>query len=806
MPIDLTAPQLYNQFVAFAQSAKSRTIIGEFNGVKFEAKKKWDFIGNIGRGEESRNANDDIRASFMSAVTTMFGVSKEDDLPETVKSAMRLDDYRKGKPLTARRIITVKQAVDQHIDAIAATTEERARILGVPADETFRNLIRTAVATSISDKDTLEIVMAGIKGIVMTGSGFPRSAAEIKTLVVALSNNVAELRQLANGDKRAFEAGKRCLCGTGGIPVTLPRGVLAAIFQDADLSAQMLTAGGVPLQQALNTGGVFENAKRLFSSTIAAMIRHGNLYANDAEGNFGPNAAACCRNLMLGILLIKGNYSDDCIENLRKDMKSPSASELKRTCLDMAALLRTGGDTSNSTLRRLCRAPQGERLYMAEAADMFSNWMDQLTAALDTCCGASESARCTILPSDTAKRWESDSFYDYIARLGRVEMSEQRRQFLSTSVIGDGASADLARYVLARKVDQQKPYGPIAAMQNTYQDVVKGLLRRQIASSETFAQSGPTAENRTGIAIFLPRNVKLSDNMDMARDQLAATIMRREGTRYADLPPKDRNKVHIAMALLSRGMIEAAFLGPALALNMRYNPKDGNLPDGTVRPAIIWESDSALDRHEISLEFDVEGNMNLAVHAHKRLTAMHVLKDDGNSYASAEFQTGTDGRHPGSSLSVAYMFSVKAQALERITATGDFNVSDEDVTCCNFTMTPTLHDKQPMRSIFPMPWNKLEPPAPGEPDPIGWRDDPGKKARDFLELVDGLGPRPELKDEFNSSAERDSVRPRHHRGRSKFGGRGEKAAANSRTKTATTAKMPGLIRRVLSKIRPEDKK
>lgn len=43
----------------------------------------------------------------------MFGVSDEKQLPASVQDAMKLEDYGKGKPLSARRIRTVKAAVDQ---------------------------------------------------------------------------------------------------------------------------------------------------------------------------------------------------------------------------------------------------------------------------------------------------------------------------------------------------------------------------------------------------------------------------------------------------------------------------------------------------------------------------------------------------------------------------------------------------------------------------------------------------------------------------------------------------------------------
>ena len=57
-----------------------------------------------------RAANNATRASFRAAIIDMFG--GEDNIPPAVKDAMKLADYGKGKPLTARRILAVKTAID----------------------------------------------------------------------------------------------------------------------------------------------------------------------------------------------------------------------------------------------------------------------------------------------------------------------------------------------------------------------------------------------------------------------------------------------------------------------------------------------------------------------------------------------------------------------------------------------------------------------------------------------------------------------------------------------------------------------
>ncbi len=122
MPLELNNAT-YKAFTDFASQAKvsDRTIasIDDKNLIKNEsnldsktivASKNWDFIGNIGRFADKQKANNDVRALFRQSIIDMFG--GEALIPESVKTAMKLEDYGKGKPLSARRIRIVKAAID----------------------------------------------------------------------------------------------------------------------------------------------------------------------------------------------------------------------------------------------------------------------------------------------------------------------------------------------------------------------------------------------------------------------------------------------------------------------------------------------------------------------------------------------------------------------------------------------------------------------------------------------------------------------------------------------------------------------
>lgn len=65
----------------------------------------------IFRSRADKAANNATRELFKSAVAGMFG--GEDRIPESVRDAMKMNDYGKGRPLTARRILAVREAIDK---------------------------------------------------------------------------------------------------------------------------------------------------------------------------------------------------------------------------------------------------------------------------------------------------------------------------------------------------------------------------------------------------------------------------------------------------------------------------------------------------------------------------------------------------------------------------------------------------------------------------------------------------------------------------------------------------------------------
>jgi len=90
------------------------------------AKHDWVGIG-AGRLGSLKDANNAARDLFRNAIADMFG--GEDKIPASVKNAMKLSDYGKGRPLTARRILAVKAAIDA--DGTAAARSKQMDVASV---------------------------------------------------------------------------------------------------------------------------------------------------------------------------------------------------------------------------------------------------------------------------------------------------------------------------------------------------------------------------------------------------------------------------------------------------------------------------------------------------------------------------------------------------------------------------------------------------------------------------------------------------------------------------------------------------
>ena len=169
-------------------------------------------IGGIFRSRWDEETNNTTRATFLKAVARMFGGKAK--IPESVWKAINVQDYGRGQPLTARRILAVKAAVDAHLSAppdkldvtvggktvtfekwhyerLVAAMPEAERPRGLAGREQLAAMLRDMFAERIGKGlKILQDVRAGL------GAMHKASAENVANLTLAL-----HAIGLSNGDK-----------------------------------------------------------------------------------------------------------------------------------------------------------------------------------------------------------------------------------------------------------------------------------------------------------------------------------------------------------------------------------------------------------------------------------------------------------------------------------------------------------------------------------------------------------------------------------------------------------------------------
>lgn len=247
--------KMFTDFAATAkQSARAQfesKIVPDGEVRTIKAAGGLDFVGNVGRLSKYKTTNDSVRQLFRETVAGMFGC--EEDIPDSVLKAMKFEDYGKGKPLTARRITAVKNAIEAFAkdDNVAAKADgdkaveklfnSRGFLGEMPQEESdeLKNTVREIFDTCTS-ADAREILRKNIVLIVLRGDDSIRSKEEIKAKADAIKANFRELRTAAKGNRQILKAGKLMLDSLAG--KSLPPGRIAVLTafatgKDAKLDA-----------------------------------------------------------------------------------------------------------------------------------------------------------------------------------------------------------------------------------------------------------------------------------------------------------------------------------------------------------------------------------------------------------------------------------------------------------------------------------------------------------------------------------------------------------------------------------------
>lgn len=256
MAIDINNAD-FRMFTDFAVSAKSTARAQldtkvELNGSSRTIKTAGglDFIGNLVRTKTQRAANDNVRTLFRDTIAKMFG--GENHIPDNVRDAMKLEDYGRGKPLTARRIMAVKTAIESAAGHAMKNTEaidsvyENITTYDRDSPEKM-NQLKDSVKDMFGncyDDDARDILLKNARFICVDGAGRVRPPEKAKERADAIKANFKELKAAAKGNQNIIRAGKFMIERLGG--KGLPDGQITRL-----------------VNKALSSAGKFNTFKRL---------------------------------------------------------------------------------------------------------------------------------------------------------------------------------------------------------------------------------------------------------------------------------------------------------------------------------------------------------------------------------------------------------------------------------------------------------------------------------------------------------------------------------------------------------------
>ena len=331
--------RMFTDFAATAAKQTTRAALGTLNAPDgtartVKASSQRDFIGNVWRLSAKRADNDAVRDLFRQTIVDMFG--GENRIPKSVKDAMKLQDYGKGKPLTARRISLVKAAVDQvaanarrlgdkAVASLVNCNVDKRKGMAEGGFAALTKTVRDAIASCGDDVDAMETIADSVFDICVAGNNELRGEEAIRAKTDAIKANFRELREVAAGNGALYGIGKVAIMNLKG--GSFPEGSFRALAEaagNADMSVIKRLKG--------NTGPVTINRAMLqFFRNFDEIARKTGLM-NAFKKDTTMLAGA--RNFAWAIML--GKLGRGKVREIQTALSSDNAAELN-------TLLQAGG-------------------------------------------------------------------------------------------------------------------------------------------------------------------------------------------------------------------------------------------------------------------------------------------------------------------------------------------------------------------------------------------------------------------------------------------------------------------------------
>ena len=544
----------------FAQiSAEKNTVAGNgpLAGRTIVAKTSFDFVGNVGRGKDSRKVNNDVRDLFKQAIADMFG--GVDKIPASVKDAMKLQDFGNGKPLSARRILAVKTAVDQ----VAAKTsnciaESKAHFEYTKEGKAEGDKrIDTAFASCNGNADAMDIVKANIHKLTVNTQSNLRSEADVQKKVGCLLDNLNELKEVSKNNPAIYAAGKKMLEESG---VSLPKGMIAKLVQTANnapLKAFGKLSGGSSVMD------IHKAVMQMHKTIKTAMISSGAEKLDGADEKMGA------RDFVATVLLSRCGKGG--LANIRRALDSQNASALNEY-YSLSDDGRNGlVENPSEDLKEGIKVVGRIGLtYLEKINNAVNDNLQELNP------GAHEESKVKTFEGEfDIDDFGGDELVDDTVSIAKAINAELVQNFVNATVQGSGAGAEAMRNVLRAKLEGSSDPGEklgksLNANANAMMNWnICGEMKKIVTGKE--CQFKADIYRGTNVTLKNGKNsFKLTTKFETARDELAQFVTGDPKATYEGLAKaEDRNKVHMLMALISQETEKAAQMGSKIAIEPR---------------------------------------------------------------------------------------------------------------------------------------------------------------------------------------------------------------------------------------------
>ena len=600
------------------------------------------------RSPDDQTANNETRKIFRSAINEMFG--GESKIPDSVRDAMRMADYDKGKPLTARRILIVKEAVDTAISAaISANIDQAMNVAKDSASIVFNHipksrsaevdgLVKMAIERCGGDKDALEVISQNMGGFLMRADCKMRSADAVREKVDGVLANLDEMRKAANGNRAAFAASRDLLIQMNG--KSLPPGHLSKLMRmvfDADTSSIGQLKPGASAQE------IDAAVCRLGKITNELMIKSGVDKLTEGAEEKDP-----IRDLVASLVIAKVGPSD--AHNIRQALMSEAAQKL--------AALYSMVIQDDINLGALS---VGYRDYINLNALLADKMLNAMKMTVDSALGMERTEVDKYAGKFDLAEIGDSKLLERIKKDARETMESQLDEKVAKYVNGDGPGAQEMRTLFAYMMGPEPHTGSDAALEHVQETDFKNTATLTIASECKKCMAGDFKNTVFArdvvhdLNVTFPNGTKMSNDFETARDQIASFVTGGAAAKYDDLDATGKGKANIVMALLSQETVRGSYESHARMLDPENNT-----------PQYVTVSDPGTEKKAFNISFNRDGKLCIKFTGEKQLQQMNARVPTGRENGRTVFSSKQIVMNPGSTIGTGFSLMIDADEFERM--------------------------------------------------------------------------------------------------------------------------------------------